>query len=384
MESTTFPDSVSFCSVSSLFDSAFGAGAGEKPKVKPLLAPVAPADVVLGSDTDGAPNEKPPLTAASAGGSAGAVVVVVPNGVVPVLSAPPVSPLEGAPTALKVNPPLLGAPVALNVNALLVVVVTPSPAFPPSSLSTLFSYPGLTVSQAMQTVTAISFPIMHDSHFHVSFFDANMVPHPLDAKVLSLPPAVSSAGEASSFSSSEKSDSSSSLYIQSIYHDTNASLLILPLMSLIFLIVRRCASSQYVVPIASINLPKSAFSTTPDVAIESNASIAFALSSSRSSLSSVSRESSPSLSSASLLYQTMNADLPMYPLLVGSSRSSCLSSSSPWKPSPISSSRFSSMLVVTLPSFSVSMVSKAWPARLASAVAGVMSTCTMSRLFEEI
>ena len=126
------------------------------------------------------------------------------------------------------------------------------------------SSPGFTVSQATQVVDDALLDTIHTAHFHEPSSDAlNMEPHPSDSPVCFL--SVEAAGS-SSLSSSSSSSSPSSLSPspnnQSTYHDTNASFVMTfspasPSKVLIFLIVRRCSSSQYVVPSDSISLPKS-------------------------------------------------------------------------------------------------------------------------------
>ena len=134
--------------------------------------------------------------------------------------------------------------------------------------------------------------------------------------------------------------------------------------------VRRCSSSQYVVPIASISLPKSVVRKIPSllVTVDEYALVAFARSSLRSSSSSLSNDA-PSLPlpqevtpSLSLQYQLMNDVRLTLPTFSGSSSLVCLTSSGPWKPSPTSSSKSSSLSTKISPVFSESTLSNAFAA----------------------
>jgi len=173
-----------------------------------------------------------------------------------------------------------------------------------STAEAFSSYPGRTVSHATHLSVFPLFLIIQDSHFHESLSTVNMLPHPLPVvfESTALAGALLSCAPLSS-SSSEKSDSSSPFpNNHPKYQVTNACSPIFPFSSLIFLIVRRCSSSQYVVPNSSISLTKLDLGISPDVVIEWKALVAFAFSSSLSSRSSVSIEL-PSFSPSSIRSQ---------------------------------------------------------------------------------
>ena len=182
--------------------------------------------------------------------------------------------------------------------------------------------------------SAALFRTMQASHFHEpSSTPPKSPPHPT-ADEVTTSPAPSSPSSSSSLSMSDSSPPKS----QSKYQATKAPRDIVPSSPPIFLMVRRCSSSQYVVPIDSIRSLKAdtARVSTPSPAAAVKAWSAFCRSSSRSSLSSVS--SDPASESAppfpepprtSSEYQAANEDRAMKPVPSGSMMASCLSNSSP-------------------------------------------------------
>ena len=167
---------------------------------------------------------------------------------------------------------------------------------------------------------------MQVSHFHLFSLRPNDSPQ--------APFVTSSSLVMSSLSSSSDKLSSSSPNNHSMYQLKNAARLILPSSSLILRIVRRCSSSQYVLPSPSSTslkfVPVRCSSQPP--ATDSKTSIAFCRSSSRSSRSSVSKDpplSSSSDPSTSSQYHLINPERLTKPVCSGSRSSTCLSSSSP-------------------------------------------------------
>ena len=298
---------------SSFFFSALSgtllAGAGDAPKLKP------PPVVELVAVDDGlAPKLKPPPDD-TAGAGASADVVAPPK-----LNPP--DPIEEAGAAAVLAPPPKLKPPAPMADPLAAALSLLS--------SCLSSYPGRTVSQAAHLVSPALLRTMHASHFQDPSSTPNALPHPSSPDVAGL----SSSSPASSSSSVSMSDSSPPNN-QSRYHAMNASREIFPSAPLIFLMVRRCSSSQYVVPIDSIRSPKAAESITltPSPTASVKAWSAFCLSSSRSSRSAVSNEADSSSSASAavtkLTYHDTKAFLLIVPVLLGSMMASCSSFSSP-------------------------------------------------------
>ena len=303
---------------SSFFFSALSgtlpAGAGGAPKLNPPVVELVAVDDGL------APKLKPPpddtaVTGAGAGAGAGADVVAPPK-----LNPP--DPIEGAAAAAVLAPPPKLKPPAPMADPLAAALSLLS--------SCLSSYPGRTVSQAAHLVSPALLRTMQASHFQDPSSTPNALPHPSPPDVAGL----SSSSPASSSSSVSMSDSSPPNN-QSRYHAMNASREIFPSAPLIFLMVRRCSSSQYVVPIDSIRSPKAAESitSTPSPTVSVKAWSAFCLSSSRSSRSAVSNEADSSSSASAavtkLTYHETKAFLVMVPVLLGSMMASCSSFSSP-------------------------------------------------------
>ena len=160
----------------SLTDSVGAGGAFNEKPIEGEDAGIVVLDV-------GAPNEKPPTLGPPAPDVEGAAPKVKPP-LLPVVPGPVLGAPLGAPVALNVKPPppppVEDAPDALNVKPPLLDTPAALVPFPPSSLSALSSCPDLTVSHATHFETFISFITMHASHFHISFFDAKMFPHPSD------------------------------------------------------------------------------------------------------------------------------------------------------------------------------------------------------------
>mmetsp|Transcript_29630 Transcript_29630/g.59845 ORF Transcript_29630/g.59845 Transcript_29630/m.59845 type:complete len:273 (-) Transcript_29630:527-1345(-) len=157
----------------------------------------------------------------------------------------------------------------------------------PLSLDVPAPAPGFSVSHAEHLTTEGPFVTMHTSHFHEPFSDVlKRDPHP---SLLSLDSFFDDAASLSLLSASLSSSLSPSPNNQSTYHCTKTLFLItfFPLdesTSLIFLTVRLCSSSQYVVPIDSSSFAKSDASmvSLKSSQILSNAASAFVFSSATS------------------------------------------------------------------------------------------------------
>jgi hypothetical protein len=319
------------------FASFFGAA-----KLKPVPVPAGTAAVV-----DPTPNEKPPA----------AVVVVVDSsffgaaklkpvpvaagagaGALPPNENPPAPILLDATGAPNENPP---APIPPAAGAALDEVASAALLFP--------SEPGFGVSQDAQTETEGLLVTIQTPHSHEPSSDfLKTPPQPSDSSASLLSFAASELSATSSpaaLSSSVSSSLSPSPNSQSIYHSMKALRVITLSLDasstlLIFLMVRRCSSSQYVEPNDSNSLGKSVTEICFDpFARASKASSALPFSSAISL--SCDEPSSSSSWSTRLQYHRTNALRVMLPCSSFSIESSCLSISSPWKPSPTSSTNAS-------------------------------------------
>ena len=219
------------------------------------------------------PNEKPPApmpVVAVASVFLGTPNVMPPERVVLLLSpslffsvdAPPKPPKEKPPAPMpvelfaalsedEVNPPPKEKPPAPILPDAVAgfSVEAPDEALPSS--------PGLGVSQAAHVVTDGLFDTMHTPHFQQPSSDAlNIEPQP---SAVTSPSFVVFTSDSSSLKLSSSSLSPSPNN-HSIYQSTKASFVMTfspDSNELIFLIVRRCSSSQYTEPNSSISLFKS-------------------------------------------------------------------------------------------------------------------------------
>ena len=219
-----------------------------------------------------------------------------------------------------------------NVNPLVPILPPDTADLVSTASDGLPSSPGLGVSHAAHFVADGLFVTMHVPHFHEpSSDDLNVEPQPSalpsDAFAVIFLSKSCSSTLSSPLSSSSLSPSPNN---QSTYQSRKAFLVntFSPDSSrvLIFLIVRVCSSSQYVVPIDSKSLLKSETGIFVDpLPSASKAFSAFAFS---SAISLSCDESSPSWSTR-LQYHLTKAPLVISPVLAWSTRVSCLSSSSP-------------------------------------------------------
>ena len=250
-------------------------------------------------------------------------------------------PNENPPEPMLLAPNALPPPVELvadgnadpNVNPLVPILPPDTAGLVSTASDGLPSSPGLGVSHAAHFVADGLFVTMHVPHFHEpSSDDLNVEPQPSalpsDAIAVIFLSESCSSTLSSPLSSSSLSPSPNN---QSTYQSRKAFLVntFSPDSSrvLIFLIVRVCSSSQYVVPIDSKSLLKSETGIFVDpLPSASKAFSAFAFS---SAISLSCDESSPSWSTR-LQYHMTKALLVISPVVLAwSTRVSCLSSSSP-------------------------------------------------------
>ena len=188
-------------------------------KLNPPAGAGAGAAAGVATAGAGAPKLNPPAPTLPAAGGAAAPPVGAPKLKPPAPTLPPPKLKSPGPTA-----PALGAPAAA-----------------PTTLGAA----GFGVSQAAHALTSLILRTLQTSHFHE--------PSLADVRDAQVAAALDSAsGSASPSSVTSSSSESPSPKTHSTYHSTKASLETVP-SGASFRSVRRCSSSQYVVPKASMS-----------------------------------------------------------------------------------------------------------------------------------